>query len=52
MNVQDSALPGVLIIEPKIFGDNRGFFGGAAPDARRDLSMSRARASRAGFATG
>lgn len=26
MNVTESALPGVLIIEPKVFGDERGFF--------------------------
>ena len=26
MNIIDTALPGVLIIEPKIFGDARGFF--------------------------
>ena len=26
MNVLETALPGVLIIEPKVFGDNRGFF--------------------------
>jgi len=26
MNVIETAIPGVLIIEPKIFGDNRGFF--------------------------
>ena len=26
MNVIETALPGVLIIEPKIFGDDRGFF--------------------------
>jgi dTDP-4-dehydrorhamnose 3,5-epimerase len=26
MNVTHTALPGVLVIEPKIFGDNRGFF--------------------------
>lgn len=26
MNVLDSELPGVLIIEPKVFGDERGFF--------------------------
>ena len=26
MNIIDTAIPGVLIIEPKIFGDARGFF--------------------------
>ncbi len=26
MNVLETALPGVLIIEPKVFGDDRGFF--------------------------
>jgi dTDP-4-dehydrorhamnose 3,5-epimerase len=26
MNIVETAIPGVLIIEPKIFGDNRGFF--------------------------
>lgn len=26
MKTQDTALPGVLIIEPKVFGDSRGFF--------------------------
>lgn len=26
MRIQDTALPGVLIIEPKVFGDARGFF--------------------------
>ena len=26
MNVIETKLPGVLIIEPKVFGDNRGFF--------------------------
>ena len=26
MRIQDTALPGVLIIEPKVFGDSRGFF--------------------------
>ena len=26
MNVVDTALPGVLILEPKVFGDERGFF--------------------------
>ena len=26
MNVIETALPGVLIIEPKVFGDERGFF--------------------------
>jgi dTDP-4-dehydrorhamnose 3,5-epimerase len=26
MNVLDTSLPGVLIIEPKVFGDDRGFF--------------------------
>ena len=26
MNVTETALPGVLIIEPKVFGDERGFF--------------------------
>ena len=26
MNIIDTAIPGVLIIEPKIFGDGRGFF--------------------------
>jgi len=26
MNVIETALPGVLIIEPKVFGDSRGFF--------------------------
>lgn len=26
MNVRETALPGVLIIEPKVFGDSRGFF--------------------------
>ena len=26
MNVVETALPGVLIIEPKVFGDARGFF--------------------------
>lgn len=26
MNVIETSLPGVLIIEPRIFGDNRGFF--------------------------
>ncbi len=26
MNVIETAIPGVLIIEPKVFGDNRGFF--------------------------
>lgn len=26
MNVIETALPGVLIIEPKVFGDHRGFF--------------------------
>lgn len=26
MNVIETALPGVLIIEPKVFGDDRGFF--------------------------
>ena len=26
MRIQDTALPGVLVIEPKVFGDARGFF--------------------------
>ena len=26
MNVIETKLPGVLIIEPKVFGDHRGFF--------------------------
>ena len=26
MNVIETALPGVLILEPKVFGDERGFF--------------------------
>ena len=26
MNVVETLLPGVLIIEPKVFGDHRGFF--------------------------
>jgi dTDP-4-dehydrorhamnose 3,5-epimerase len=26
MNVIETAIPGVVIIEPKVFGDNRGFF--------------------------
>ncbi len=26
MNVTTTALPGVLILEPKVFGDDRGFF--------------------------
>ena len=26
MNVVETQLPGVLIIEPKVFGDHRGFF--------------------------
>jgi len=26
MNVNATELPGVLIIEPKVFGDERGFF--------------------------
>jgi dTDP-4-dehydrorhamnose 3,5-epimerase len=26
MNVQTTAIPGVLILEPKVFGDERGFF--------------------------
>ncbi|MBA4163134.1 MAG: dTDP-4-dehydrorhamnose 3,5-epimerase [Erythrobacter sp.] len=26
MNIIDTSLPGVLIIEPKVFGDSRGFF--------------------------
>ncbi|MEE4463957.1 dTDP-4-dehydrorhamnose 3,5-epimerase family protein, partial [Azotobacter chroococcum] len=26
MKVIETALPGVLIIEPKVFGDHRGFF--------------------------
>jgi len=26
MNIQQTALPGVLIVEPKVFGDHRGFF--------------------------
>ncbi len=26
MNVLETGLPGVLIIEPKVFGDSRGFF--------------------------
>jgi dTDP-4-dehydrorhamnose 3,5-epimerase len=26
MNVIETDLPGVLIIEPKVFGDDRGFF--------------------------
>ncbi len=26
MNVIETALPGVLIMEPKVFGDERGFF--------------------------
>ena len=26
MNVIESAIPGVLIVEPKLFGDSRGFF--------------------------
>ena len=26
MNVIETSLPGVLIIEPKVFGDHRGFF--------------------------
>lgn len=26
MNVTETALPGVIVIEPKVFGDNRGFF--------------------------
>ena len=26
MNVQKTELPGVLVIEPQVFGDNRGFF--------------------------
>ena len=37
MNVVDTALPDVLILEPKVFGDERGFFYesfNAAPCAR------------------
>ena len=26
MNVIETAIPGVLIVEPKVFGDTRGFF--------------------------
>jgi len=26
MNIRETALPGVLIIEPKVYGDSRGFF--------------------------
>ena len=26
MNIQKTELPGVLVIEPQVFGDNRGFF--------------------------
>ena len=26
MNMIETAIPGVLIIEPKVFGDQRGFF--------------------------
>lgn len=26
MNIVQTTLPGVLIIEPKVFGDERGFF--------------------------
>ena len=26
MNIVETALPGVLIIEPRVFGDARGFF--------------------------
>ncbi|MDP1086215.1 dTDP-4-dehydrorhamnose 3,5-epimerase family protein, partial [Klebsiella pneumoniae] len=26
MNVIETSLPGVLILEPKVFGDERGFF--------------------------
>lgn len=26
MNIIETSLPGVLIIEPKVFGDERGFF--------------------------
>jgi len=26
MNIMETAIPGVLIIEPKIFGDARGFY--------------------------
>ncbi|MCB1638596.1 MAG: dTDP-4-dehydrorhamnose 3,5-epimerase family protein, partial [Thiothrix sp.] len=26
MNIIETTLPGVLILEPKVFGDERGFF--------------------------
>ncbi len=26
MNIIETAIPGLLIIEPKVFGDDRGFF--------------------------
>ncbi|HEX9460175.1 MAG TPA: dTDP-4-dehydrorhamnose 3,5-epimerase family protein, partial [Thermoanaerobaculia bacterium] len=26
MNIRPTSLPGVLLIEPKVFGDDRGFF--------------------------
>jgi len=34
MNVIATELPGVLIIEPKVFGDERGFFMRASMPAR------------------
>lgn len=44
MNVIETALPGVLIIEPRVFGDERGFFmetwnAGAFAEAGLDLTF-------------
>lgn len=44
MNVIETALPGVLIIEPRVFGDERGFFmetwnAGAFAEAGLDLAF-------------
>lgn len=34
MNVTETALPGVLVVEPKVFGDSRGYFFEAYSDRR------------------
>ncbi|MGA8807971.1 MAG: dTDP-4-dehydrorhamnose 3,5-epimerase [Thermoanaerobaculia bacterium] len=41
MNISETTLPGVLLIEPKVFGDDRGFFMETyRVDAFRDIGIS------------
>ena len=42
MNIERTALPGVLIIEPKVFGDARGFFQESWNKARFDEAVGHA----------